>query len=268
MNAISIQEVIYRTVDGRPLKALMFRPAAAGPWPALLCLHGGAWISGDRTVTAYLAEKLAATGIAVVSIDFRMAPKHQYPSSLLDVNFAIRWLKANAAGFDIDPDKIGGLGISSGGHLILLAAMRPEHPAYVADIPDELSRFDARLTCVITCSGVLDPLARYRMAQQAGYAEILACHHKYFGDEAAMEEGNPPRMLERGEPAELSPLMMFQGDADPRLPPDTAMRVAEVYRAAGGNAEAHYYAGMGHALSEWAPENLNDVVRKIRSFVA
>lgn len=268
MSAVITQEFVYRTIDDRSLKALVFRPAAMGPWPALLCLHGGAWISGDRTAPTYLAEKIAATGVVVVSIDFRRAPKHQYPSSLLDVNFAIRWLKANAATFDIDPDKLGGLGISSGGHLILLSAMRPEHPVYTADIPDELRGFDARLKRVITCSGVLDPLARYRMAQQAGYAEIIACHRKYFGDEAAMEEGNPPRMLERGEPAELPPLLMFQGEADPRLPPDTAMRVTDVYRASGGNAEAHYYAGMGHALSEWTSENQDDVVQKIHTFVA
>ncbi|HTH94968.1 MAG TPA: alpha/beta hydrolase [Rhodocyclaceae bacterium] len=268
MNTVITQELVYRTVGDRSLKALIFRPETPGPWPALLCLHGGAWISGDRTATAYLGEKLAATGIVVVSIDFRMAPKHRYPSSLLDVNFAIRWMKANAAAFDIDSGNIGGLGISSGGHLILLAAMRPAYPTYITDIPDELSRVDARLTRVITCSGVLDPLARYRMAQQAGYAEILACHRKYFGNEAAMEEGNPPRILERGELVELPPLLMFQGKADPRLPSDTAMRVADVYRAAGGIAEAHYYADMGHALSEWTPENQDDVVRKINVFMA
>jgi acetyl esterase/lipase len=266
--SVQVEELVYRSLERRELKALIFRPEGAGPHPAIVCLHGGAWITGDRRVPAYMAERLAARGFVVMSIDFRMAPRHQYPSSLLDTNYAIRWLRQHAEEYGVDAARIGGLGFSSGGHLILLSAMRPEWHEYTADLPDELRQFSAELDWVVTCSGVLDPLARYRMAQQANYADIIACHDKYFGNEESMRDGNPPLILERKESAVLPPLLMFQGGADPRLPSDTATRVAELYRAAGGQAEAVDYPNQGHALSEW-PEALQDeVADRIQAFSA
>lgn len=261
-------ETVYRRIDGRELKALVFAPQDARGAPALLCMHGGAWVSGDRNLPTYMAEKLAARGIVVASIDFRMGPAHAYPTSLCDANYAVRWLKQRAAEFGAAANRVGGLGFSSGGHLILLAAMRPVHPAYTADIPAELRDVDAELDCVVTCSGVLDPLARYRMAQQGAYADIMACHTQYFGDEACMSEANPPLILERGEAVELPPLLMFQGGADPRLPPDTATRMAGLYRRAGGTAEANYYPGLGHVLSEWPAPAQDEVAAAIAQFVA
>lgn len=267
MQQVQRAEVVYRVVEGRELKASIFMPEGPGPWPAMVCMHGGAWISGDRTLPTYMAELLAARGFVVMSIDFRMAPAHMYPVSLRDANYAARWLRHNAEAYSIDTSRVGGLGFSSGGHLILLAAMRPEHTQYVADIPEALQADSAALDWVVSCSGVLDPLARYRMAQAAGYAEIIACHDKYFGDEDCMREASPPLILERGEAALLPPLLMFQGGADPRLPPDTATRMACVYRAAGGYADAVLFEGLGHALSEWPAERLGEVADRIRSFV-
>lgn len=266
--SVRVEELIYRRIDGRELKALIFRPAGHGPWPAMVCMHGGAWISGDRTLPTYMAEKLALRGFVVMSIDFRMAPGHMYPSSLRDANYAIRGLRKNAAEYDIDQNKLGGLGFSSGGHLILLAGMRPEYPEYIADIPEELRGYSAKLDWLISCSGVLDPLARYRMAQQVGYADILGCHEKYFGNEANMLQANPPLILERGESVELPPLLMFQGGADMRLPPNTASRMAELYIAAGGKAEAVLYPDMGHALSEWPMQQQNEVADRMQAFAA
>jgi acetyl esterase len=272
--SVRIEEIVYRNIDERELKALIFKPEGAeaeasfANLPAMVCLHGGAWISGDRTVPTYMAERLAARGFVVMSIDFRMAPRHMYPTSLRDANYAIRWLRKHASEYGVDASRVGGLGFSSGGHLILLSAMRPERAEYTADLPDELRNYSAQLDWVVTCSGVLDPLARYRMAQQAGYADIIACHDKYFGNEANMREGNPPLMLERKDRIELPPLLMFQGGADPRLPADTASRTAALYRSAGGRAEALIYEGLGHTLSEWPAAQQDEIADRIQRFVA
>ena len=271
LRTVTTQECVYRSIAGRELKALIFAPSGLEQGerrPAMVCMHGGAWTSGNRTVPSYMAERLAARGFVVMSIDFRMAPAHRYPTSLRDANCAISWLRRHAAEYGVDTARIGGLGFSSGGHLILLAAMRPEHADYVADLPTELTSYSAALNWVITCSGVLDPLARYRMAQQAAYADILACHDQYFGDEAAMLEGNPPLLLERGELAVLPPLLMFQGGADARLPADTATRMARIYRAAGGQAEALIYPDQGHTLSEWPNHLQDELADRMQTFAA
>lgn len=265
--AVQTDEVVYRTVAGRELKALIFRPDDAASSPAMVCMHGGAWISGDRHLPAYMARKLAARGFVVMSIDFRMAPQHMHPTSLRDANCAIRWLRKHAAEYGANAENVGGLGFSSGAHLILLSAMRPEHADYVAGVPADLQGHSAKLSWVISCSGVLDPLARYRMAKEADYADIIACHDKYFGTEACMREANPPLILARGETTELPPLLMFQGGADPRLPVDTAARMAELYRAAGGEATAVVCPGLGHALGEWPAEMQEQVADRMRAFV-
>ncbi len=114
----------------------------------------------------------------------------QYPSSLQDINYAIRWLKSHARDFNADRRSVGGLGVSSGGHLIVLSAMRPNDSRYAA-LPFEDTSVDASLSYAISCWGVIDALGRYRLAQSDGRQELVGNHDRYFVTEAAMEEGNP-----------------------------------------------------------------------------
>src|SRR5438270_532390 len=129
---VKVEDVEYRRDGDRAWLAMVYRPQGAGPFPALLEIHGGAWNSGDRTSNPALAEGLAASGIVVASIDFRMGGADPYPSSLVDINYATRWLKAHAREFNAEPASVGGLGVSSGGHLIMLSAMRPHDERYAA----------------------------------------------------------------------------------------------------------------------------------------
>ena len=265
---ISMEDVVYRIADGRPLGAMIYRPQGEGPFPAMVCVHGGAWISGDRTATQGFADMVAACGIVVMAIDFRMAPQHPYPSSLVDINYATRWLKLHASEYAVDPSAVGGLGVSSGGHLILLSGMRPRDPRYSAISLEGGDGVDASLSFVMSCSGVLDPLARYRMAQESGDRDILLCHDAYFGTEDVMAEASPPLMLERGEAAELPPALFLQGGEDPRLPRDTAQRMGDLYAAAGGKATAVVYPGMGHAIGGWGRKEIIDLLQRMSRLVA
>ncbi len=265
---VSVQDLPYRTTDGRILRALVYRPQADGPFPAMICVHGGAWVSGDRTATQGFADLVASCGIVVVAIDFRMAPHDPYPSSLVDINYATRWVKHHAEELSVDPAAVGGLGISSGGHLILLSALRPHDARYaVARLDGASENLDASLAFVVTCSGVLDPLARYRMAQEIGDRDIQECHVAYFGTEAVMAEASPPLILERGEQVDLPPALLFQGSEDLRVPAGTAQRAAELFVAAGGTASAVVYPGMGHAIGDWGRREISDLLARMMRFV-
>ena len=123
-------DVEYQRQDGQPLLARLYQPIGPGPFPAVLEVHGGAWTGGDRFNNVSIAEALAADGIVVLSIDFRMPPQARYPDTIADVNLGIRWLKANAEKFNSRADLVGGLGTSSGGHMLLLSALRPNDPRY------------------------------------------------------------------------------------------------------------------------------------------
>ena len=164
-------DVVYHVHGTRPLLARLYLPASPPPFPAVVEVHGGGWTSNDRLSNKAIHEALAQAGIAVMSIDFRMPPDDKYPASVADVNVAIRWLKANAPAFGIEPDDVGALGTSSGGHQLLLAVMRPFDERYaaleLAEHGTAHANTDATVPYVIVCWPVADPLARYHMVQGA-----------------------------------------------------------------------------------------------------
>ena len=267
---IDVRDLEYLRHDGAPLLARLYRPRGEGPFPGLVEVHGGAWASGDRLNNALLDTALAKSGIVVLAIDFRMPPAHRYPASIADINYATRWLKAHAGEFGSRRDLIGGLGTSSGGHQLLLSALRPNDPRYAAlplqEAPDE----DARLPWVALAWPVADPLARYRMVTEQGNARLVQSHDAYWASEAEMAEGNPTLMLEGGEATvPLPPAIVVQGTADDNLTPDMADRLAAAWQARGGRLDLHKFDGEPHTFIVRNPagEAARRATELIRDFV-
>jgi acetyl esterase len=251
---VAIEDVEYQRQNGRALLVRLYRPSGEGPFPAALQIHGGAWTSKDRTDNDYIAKALAERGVLVAAVDFRMPPEAPYPASLADINLATRWLKARARAYGSRPDRVGMFGTSSGGHQALLAAMRPEDARYRALPLEAAPEADARLAFVISGWGVLDPVLRYRLAREAGNADLVASHDAFWGSVAAMSDGSPPAILERGERVHLPPALLFQGDADEWVPTETARALAEAWRRAGGVAELMLYPGGKHGFITGKPD--------------
>lgn len=248
--AIDVEDVEYVRHGDKSLLATLFKPKGKGPFPILIDLHGGAWCNGDRHNDKLLNEALAKSGILVVALDFRVPPQSGYPGSIADANYAVRWLKANAAKWNARADRIGMIGISSGGHQGMLGAMRHDDPRYAA-IPHAGSQ-DARVDCVVMLWPVIDPIGRYRTAKaivaKGGdypeqFARVLPSHDKYWGSEAAMAEGAPATALENGEKVELPPVLYVQGTADQVHPRDQLERFVAAYRKRGGVVDLALYDG-------------------------
>ena len=253
--SFTIQDIDYLRHGDRAFKMRLFKPDVPGRHPAVIDVHGGAWNRGDLTTCAGRDEALAAAGLVVAAIDFRHA-EDGYPTSLADINYAIRWLKAHASEHGVDPARIGITGQSSGGHLAMLAAMRPEDPRYAA-IPLEGKGgdgVDATVRCVGMAWPVINPASRYRHAlrvqartEPPGWVDgIPECHDIYWGTMEAMEEGNPTLMLERGEAVLTPPALWVQGrpdevhdylDTDSGATVNEPERFVENYRKAGGEID-------------------------------
>ena len=108
----------YSNPDGQHLQLDMARPKTGdGPFPAIACIHGGGFRAGTRQGYDSLCVRLAEQGYVAVTVSYRLAPKYQFPAAIHDVKAAIRWLRANAKKYRIDPDRIGVTGGSAGGHL-------------------------------------------------------------------------------------------------------------------------------------------------------
>src|SRR5690348_1618331 len=170
-------DVTWQDVEYLPgLFARVYQPQGEGPFHAVIEIHGGAWNNNDRTQNAPMVQELAAHGLVVASVDFRLGGQAPYPASMADINFATRWLKAHAASFNATPVALGGLGLSSGGHMVMLSAMRPHDPRYSAISLD--ADVDASLAYVMMGWPVLDPYARYLRAQSQGRTQTLESHRR------------------------------------------------------------------------------------------
>src|SRR4029453_632827 len=149
---IKVWDLEYRRDPVRTLMARIYQPQGAGPFPVLLDVHGGAWNDQDRTANAPVDERLAASGILVVAIDVRLAKEAPYPASVADANYGMRWLKSQARAWNGDPETLGALGSSSGGHVLELCAMRPYDPRYTVYPLPEAPHLEAPLASLVVAS--------------------------------------------------------------------------------------------------------------------
>src|SRR5882672_7289937 len=146
--ASQLTDIEYGTAAGESLKLDAYVPEGAGPFPAVILVHGGGWTGGDKSggpKKGYMApmhESLQRAGFAWFSINYRLAPKHPYPACIEDVESAIRWVKAHAAEYQLDPRRIALSGESAGGHLVALAAVRADESTRLAAIVPFYGRFD------------------------------------------------------------------------------------------------------------------------------
>jgi acetyl esterase/lipase len=253
-HTVETRDIEYQRQGGQAMLARLYQPSGTGPFPAALQVHGGAWTSKDRTDNDFMAKALAENGIVVLSIDFRMPPHGGYPAALQDINLGVRWLKAHATDFHSKADWVGSFGTSSGGHLVLLAGMRPDDKRYAALPLAAAPAVDARQAFVISGWGVLCPKLRYNLAKTAGNAQLVKNHDSFWGSEEAMGEASPPLMLERGEKCALPPALVFGGDADEWVPLDLMRRFAEDYRKAGGTLELVLYPEANHSFMTGKPD--------------
>lgn len=258
-------DIEYLRHGDKPLLARVFKPRGAGPFPALVECHGGAWCMSDRKSEYLRHEFMASHGIVSIALDFRSGDTDPYPASVQDINYAVRWAKLHARELKTRPELIGLSGQSSGGHLAMLVAMRPHDPRYAAiALPAGSPSVDASVPFVMLSWPVINPLGRYRHAQRALAGarppewpkSIIARKNSYWRSEANMKEGNPMLALERGEKVLTPPAVWFQGrgdllhdykDADSDFPGNEPQRFVADYKKAGGEIELHYIEMDRHA---------------------
>jgi acetyl esterase/lipase len=253
----TVDDVEYLRHGGSPLLLRLFKPKGAGPFPLMIDLHGGAWCGQDRTSDVMFNAALAKSGVVVAALDFRMPPVAGYPASLADINYATRWLKAHGGELNTRADRVGMIGISSGGHQAMLAAMRPRDKRYAAIPLASHPSLDATVAAVVMVWPVIDPLRRFHHAkrlQAAGgkYPEqidrVIPLHTKFWGTEEAMEEGNPVGILHRSEAIEMPPVLYVQGANDIVHPKVDLERFVASYRKRGGDVDLALYEEEGEGF--------------------
>lgn len=160
----------YSNPDDQHLQVNLARPRdGVGPFPAVVCIHGGGFRAGHRDAYNALCLKLAERGYVAITVSYRLAPKYQFPAAVHDVKAAVRWLRANAQKYHVDPNRIGTTGGSAGGHLAQFLAVTAGVPEFegTGGHPDQSSA----VRCVVNVYGPSDFTQSYGKSVDA--AEVL-----------------------------------------------------------------------------------------------
>jgi acetyl esterase/lipase len=213
----------------KPLLADVYLPQGAGPFPAVLVIHGGGWTSGDRAQVERIAERIARRGYVAVNITYRLAPEWKFPAAVQDVQQALCWLRANAPDYKVDASRIGAWGYSAGAHLAtLVAGLGPGDRLYVegtgikavvaGGTPADLRKFHG---------GTLVP-------------NFLGEH--WSEDSTVFRESSPAAYVSSDDP----PVFLYHGTWDTLVPLDQATDYKAALDAAGVINELYLLRGLGH----------------------
>lgn len=124
--AYTLQEgVTYAEPEGYKLDADIYLPSKEGSLPAVVLIHGGGWIRGERADMNRYAKTLAKQGFVVMNISYRLAPEFEHPAQLRDCQAAVAWLRQHADRYRVNPARIAAFGYSAGGHLAMMLGTHP-----------------------------------------------------------------------------------------------------------------------------------------------
>jgi len=242
-------DVVYADAGGEPLRYDFYRPLGAPvPTPAVVFVHGGAWARGDPSQAAGNALHFAKSGIATVSISYRLAPGHRFPAQLDDVRRGLRYVRRNAASFGIDPERLVLLGLSAGAHLAVLAHLANGDPRLEPELPGDLAGVPERVLGVIGHYGPYD-LARRRPL--AGYDPVVDLLGERAGDPAWVELASPVHHAVRA----TAPVLLVHGTADSLVSHRESVRMHEALVTAGKSSRLLLLDGAPHAFQiDWKGE--------------
>jgi acetyl esterase/lipase len=246
------ESIVYGRAGDMELKLDLARPEGAGPFPAIVFIHGGGWSAGNREGYRSQIEEAARRGYIAVAISYRLmkfdeAKKETttaspiFPAQIHDAKAAVRWLRANAGKYHLDPNRIGVTGQSAGGHLSLLVGLTDPQSKLEGDSgnPGQSSRVQA----VVNVFGPTDMAACYRTSSVAWIFRL------FMGgtpDEAAetYTAASPITYVSKDDP----PVLTLHGDEDLLVPVAQATALDEKMKSVGASHTLTVFKGQGHGF--------------------
>jgi alpha-L-fucosidase 2 len=230
-------DIEYGRATAQSLKLDANTPDGDGPFPVAILIHGGGWAIGDKAGLYHIpTEALTAANFTWFSINYRMAPKNLWPACFEDTQTAIRWVKAHAAEYKGDPNRIALLGYSAGGHLALLAATTATD--------------DTRVRAVVGMSPPSD--LELDLPQRGGLStslQHLLNRSKDITDESRkiLHEMSPINHVKPGMP----PTLLIQGDSDKSVPYQGSLNFQAWMKANNNSCDLITIPGAPHDIAKW-----------------
>jgi acetyl esterase/lipase len=230
-----------------------------GPFPAVVFLHGGGWRAGQRQQMRPLIEGAARRGFVAVTVSYRLAPKAKFPAQIEDCKAAVRWLRANAKKYKINPDRNGAVGFSAGGHLACLlgAGSKADKLEGSGGNAGQSSRVQA----VVSFFGPTDFSTR-EWTKDLEEAVVVPFLGGTIDDRPEVyKQASPITYVSKESP----PHLFFHGDKDKLVPVDQSKRLAKKLQGAGVPARVVVFEGDGHGFSK---ANNEKAIKEMYAFLA
>jgi acetyl esterase/lipase len=223
------------------------KPASEKPLPVVVWIHGGAWLGGNKSSGREMLLPLVASGnYAGVSVAYRLSNEATWPAQIHDCKAAIRWIRANARKYHLDPQRIGVWGASAGGHLVAMLGTSGGVKELEGTLGKHLDQ-DSRVTCVVDYFGPTDMLTIGKYPSQMKHDAPDSPEAKLLGGpitkmKEAARSASPTSFVSKDDP----PFLIVHGDKDPLVPHNQSERLAEALRKVGVPVTLITVQGGGH----------------------
>jgi acetyl esterase/lipase len=252
---MTIVEEVYAAPNGIPLRYDFVRPQTAGALPLVVCLHGGGWISGDKSDLQEILSMLASAGFAAAAPSYRLAPLHTFPAAVADAMAFVRYARENAKELGIDPNRIASFGNSAGAHLACMLGVLDR-------LPDEPEAPSSRVNAVVDLCGITDirdPRGRHLPISWSFVDQFMEL--PYDGNEDRYCLASPLCHVSR----EAAPFLIMHGEDDDVVPIAQSESLAAALREHDVPFEFLRLPGEGHSFSMMVwPDIAHKTVRFLR----
>ncbi len=266
-----LKDIEYAKVGGISLKLDLYLPAPGpGPAPLVVWIHGGGWYAGGKAEARFGALSLMLRGIAVASIDYRLSTQAKFPAQIWDCKGAVRWLRAHASRFHLDPRRFAALGPSAGGHLSSLLGTTSGVARLEGTVGGNL-KYSSAVAAVVDFYGPTDffkeggfhnsPSSPESILIGKSLGEILANLHNpaYAKWVALVRDANPIAFVDPKDP----PFYIAHGIDDPLVPYTQSTLLQAALKKAGVPAVLKLVPLSGHGLPSSEVNKAFDFLEKI-----
>lgn len=206
--------------------------------PALVFIPGGAWRMDNRNTYLTTIQEIAAQGYVAISISHRFAPTYIFPAQLEDAKCAVRWLRAHADELEIDPDRIGALGDSSGAHLAMMLGTTDASDGFEG--AGGWADYSSEVQAVVSFHGPTNLLARFSVLARAPLIDFVGVAPEQNSD--AWRRASPIHYVSAGD----APMLLFQGTKDPVVNYEQTFEMIEALTQAGVKGRVEILLGASH----------------------
>lgn len=237
-HARRLKDVVYAHAGGMDLTLDADIPDGPGPFPAAVLVHGGGWVAGDKQqYITYIFQPLRDAGFAWFSINYRLAPQYHFPAPTDDIEQAISFVKAHAAEYKIDPQRVTLIGESAGGHLVSYVGAR--NPP------------GSRVAAVVSLYGIHDFITAAMEWKPFPHEVLELFNINQVNAETAplLIKASPVTYVSKQTP----PFLLIHGSKDEDVPYEQSVEMCARMKQVGARCDLITIPGAPHGMDHWEP---------------